>query len=214
MVSLHVENEGGRNNIRILEDLFECFIGALYLDNGGQPFEVEQFNLDQAAYRAAKQALESFEKALDPAQVLDPSQVQRYLELSQKYQQRASQIIASNAAGYQICQRFIMNVLEQEIDLVKLIRLDDNYKDQIQRHFLDQIGVFPEWELLKTEGPTNNRCYTVGIRDDRGALVGIGKGRKKIRAEQMASKQALKHYGVEVYSDSEDEEESYMKNKA
>jgi len=34
LLSRHVENTNGRNNDRILEDVFESFIGALYLDHG------------------------------------------------------------------------------------------------------------------------------------------------------------------------------------
>ena len=33
ILSQHVEHENGRTNVRILEDLFEAFIAALYLDN-------------------------------------------------------------------------------------------------------------------------------------------------------------------------------------
>ena len=39
VISQHVEEEGGRNNLRILEDLFESFIAAIYLDNGSQPLD-------------------------------------------------------------------------------------------------------------------------------------------------------------------------------
>ena len=63
IISLHVENEGGRDNIRILEDLFECFIGALYLDNGGDPLSTDWFKgLNQL--KEKKKELMELEKRL------------------------------------------------------------------------------------------------------------------------------------------------------
>jgi len=63
--------------------------------------------------------------------------------------------------------------------------------------------MFPDWQLIKVEGQTNNRWHTVGIKDDRGEFIGIGRARKRIDADQMASKNALIHFGVDVMSDSE-----------
>ena len=46
------------------------------------------------------------------------------------------------------------------------------------------------------QGKTNNRWHTVGVCDRYGALIGVGKERKKTDAEQLASKDALVHLGV------------------
>jgi len=43
LMSLHVESEGGRKNKRIMEDTFESFIGAIFLDNGGEPIDDNWF---------------------------------------------------------------------------------------------------------------------------------------------------------------------------
>lgn len=207
IISLHVESEGGRKNIRILEDLFECFIGAIYLDNGGEPLESDWFNVLKERNDIIKE-LEKVE--IDIVDDHNPSKelIHKYIDLCQKERKLADKIISSRSNGYLLCQKYILSVLEQELDIVKLIRLDDNYKDQIQHYFQKTFeGIFPEWEVLKLEGPTNNRWHTIGVRDDQGKLIGKGKARKKIEAEQLASKDALKFLGIEVLSDSESEDE-------
>lgn len=214
IISLHVETEGGRNNRRILEDLFECFIGALYMDNGGDPIS-DQWFTDLTRIKDSKQRLLELEAKLIDIQAQGPvpaELVSQYINAVQNYRELSEQVISKRSNGYLICQKFIMNVLEKELDLIKLIQLDDNYKDQLQHYFQKNFkGIFPQWDLLKLEGPTNDRWHVIGIKDDRGVLIGIGRARKKIEAEQLASKQALKHLGVEVMSDSDGEEDYYMK---
>jgi len=208
IISLHVENEDGRENIRILEDLFECFIAAIYLDNGGEPIDNDWFtNLEKI--NLVEKEISALEQRIGTES--EPSLLE-YSKKFKEYRALTDTVLAKRSNGYLICQKFIMNVLEHEIDLVKLIRLDDNYKDQLQ-HYYQKIymGVFPEWTVLKTEGPTNDRVHTVGVYDDRGMLIGIGSARKKIDAQQKASKNALKYLGVDVLYDSDDEEEYYMK---
>lgn len=211
IISLHVENEDGRENIRILEDLFECFIAALYLDNGGEPVTEDWFNNIEKMNNKRKELDEFKATALAD---LTPATVGKLVTLIDEYTVLADLVLATRSNGYLICQKFIMNVLEREIDLVKLIMLDDNYKDQLQ-HYYQKIfmGTFPEWEVLDTRGPTNDRWHTVGVRDDRGMLIGTGTARKKIDAQQKASKNALKHLGVDVLSDSDGEDEYYMKQQ-
>ena len=214
VISLHVENEGGRNNIRILEDLFECFIGALYLDNGGQPVDNDWFK-QLKKIRELESVVHDLEKQIKQeidTDSLSKQTITDYLKTFDKYRTTTKNVLAMRSNGYLICQKFIMNVLEKEIDLIKLIRLDDNYKDQLQHYYQKHFeGIFPEWKILKVEGPTNDRWHTVGVANDRGFLIGIGKARKKIEAEQKASKYALRHLGVEVLSDSDEEDEYYMK---
>lgn len=215
IISLHVEGEGGRNNKRILEDLFECFIGAIYLDNGGEPVESEWFTAVQQLNSAQDQLIE-FEKSLDLSVAQSAETMKRYMELSQKHRHLANKVISTRSNGYLVCQKFIMNVLEREIDLVKLVKHNDNYKDQLQHYFQEHfMGIFPKWEDLKIEGPTNDRWHTVGVRDDRGMIIGTGLARKKAHAQQKASKNALKYLGIDVGSDSDDDDdyEPFMKQE-
>jgi len=191
VISQHVESEDGRNNARLLEDLFECFIAAIYLDNGGDPLNDSWFgNLREwsrldGLLRSGKD---------------DMLTTNKYIELSRT-------LIKGKINGYLYCQKFIINVFEKNLDIVKLISYDDNYKDQLQHYFQKTYkGIFPEWELLKIDGPTNNRWHTIGIRNDNGFLIGSGTEKKKVDAEQLASKNALINLGV-----ISDDDENYFK---
>jgi len=203
LISRSVEDDKGRSNKRILEDLFECFIGAIYLDNGSDPVTPEWFK-QWEEYRELSVELEQFGE-------VTVENYRDYVELSKRFQQVSNSVISSRSNGYHVCQRFILSVMEQELNMVKIITTNDNYKDQIQTYYHHHFeGIQPSmiWKVLEVIGPTSDRWHVVGVYDDRGELIGTGKARKKIEAEQLASKNALKFLGEEVCSDSEDESES------
>jgi dsRNA-specific ribonuclease len=171
IISQHVENENGRFNVRILEDLFESFIAAIYLDNSCTDERINQANAAEI-------------RLLEAAETLTKSEKDRYVFLK------------SRNNGYNYCKKFVMTVYENFIDIVKLIEHDDNYKDQLQHYYQQTEGVFPTWHTIKEEGKTNNRWHTVGIKDRFGYVIGVGKERKKTDAEQLASKNALVQLGI------------------
>jgi dsRNA-specific ribonuclease len=183
IISQHVESEGGRNNLRILEDLFESFIAAIYLDNGSKLLSNEWFDSQEKI----KELSAEIEQCRDGNKLL-----KLYQELREKYEK----LHAARSNGYLFCQKFIISTYEKHIDIVKLIAHDDNYKDQLQHYFQRESDTFPVWELLKEEGKTNNRWHTVGVKDRFGYLIATGKARKKTDAEQLASKNVLIKMGV------------------
>jgi dsRNA-specific ribonuclease len=61
IISQHVDTESGRENLRILEDLFESFIAAIYLDNGSDPLKQDCFTKTKE-YDALQEHLQVFEK--------------------------------------------------------------------------------------------------------------------------------------------------------
>lgn len=194
VISQHVELEGGRDNLRILEDLFEAFIAAIYLDNGSKVLSDDWFKLPER--------IESLKKTAEklPASEKVPV-LNNIIEL---YHEMNSSRSHSN--GYLYCQKFITSAYERHLDIVKLIAHDDNYKDQLQHYFQRQNDTFPVWELLKEEGRTNNRWHTVGVRDKYGYIIGTGRARKKTEAEQLASKDVLinmgqidKNHGIDFF---------------
>jgi dsRNA-specific ribonuclease len=190
VISQHVETEGGRGNMRILEDIFEAFIAAIYLDNGGEPITDEwRLYLDEYAQLSGK--LTAMEQQSDISANLD-----EYILCNKRMRFVTDRLFKQRNNGYLYCQKFIMNVYEKYINIVKLIAHDDNYKDRLQHYYQQTYGVFPTWELIKEEGKTNNRWHTVGVHDRYGKLIGVGKERKKIDAEQQASKNALIYLGI------------------
>jgi dsRNA-specific ribonuclease len=186
IISQHVESEGGRDNLRILEDLFEAFIAAIYIDNGCELLSNNWFLL-QDDIKQTKIEIQKYKKQKMHEQVFSS-----YDKLEKLYEQ----MNASRSNGLLICQKFIISTYEHHIDIVKLIAHDDNYKDQLQHYFQKQSDTFPVWELLKEEGKTNNRWHTVGVKDKYGYLIATGRARKKTEAEQLASKNVLIKMGI------------------
>lgn len=205
VLSQHVEHEKGRTNVRILEDLFESFIGALFLDNGGcAPLDPDWIkNLKELAI--LDKQLTKIEGKFGDAHVAEVclSKIHKYIALNKRHRELTHIVTSNKSNGFLICQKFIINVLETELDIISLINTNDNYKDQLQHYFQRRYkGTFPEWKIEDIKGPTNNRIHTISISDDRGMIIGLGTAKKKIDAEQEASKNALIHLGIIVQEDS------------
>jgi ribonuclease-3 len=150
MISRHVEDKcNGRESVKILEDCFEAFIGALFLDFDETECESGELKLD-------------FYSGL----------------------------------GFQICDNFIINLLESTIDFSELIMNDYNYKDQLLRYFQQAYHQTPKYKELLVEGPPNDRQFTMCVLDIEGEILTEGTGKSKKKAEQMASKNALIKFGV------------------
>lgn len=193
IISQHVENEGGRENVRILEDLFEAFLAAIFLDNGSQVIK-QDWSTKYQQYQDIYGKLSGMNVS-DVGKLKKPD-IAEYIKLSQQLIGLSNSLITVRSNGYLYCQRFVRNTYEKHIDLVKLIEFDDNYKDQLQTHFQKLCGIFPKWETLKGEGKSSQRMHTIGVRDRSGFLIGIGKERKKTDAEQLASRAALVYLNV------------------
>lgn len=141
IVSKHIEIIcNGRKNLRILEDSFEAFIGAMKNDFG--------------------------------------------------------------ADGFNICNTFIINIIEKQIDITDLIINDDNFKDQLMRYYQKQYnGKFPVYEqkpVITTvnENGISNKKFHMFVRNVDNTIIGEGIARSKKEAEQKAAKAALMHFGI------------------
>lgn len=136
LVSRFIEKNGGRtNNLDLLEDTFEAFMGALFLDGGFPP-----------------------------------------------------------------CQRFFITLIEDKIDLAKLLHTETNYKDVLLQYFHRMRWADPKYGVMDITGPENNKLFTVYVmkrenKTDDGDIVGIGIGSSKKKGEQEAAKKALIKFG-------------------
>ena len=148
VISRHVEEKcNGRNSVKILEDIFESFIGAIYLD----------FNEEE----------------------MEHPRLEFYSGL-----------------GFQICQVFIINIIEKFVDFSDLILNDYNYKDQLMRYFQQKFKHTPKYKEVLVEGPPNNRSFTMCVMKNDNTVIAYGKEKSKKKAEQLASKNALIEMGV------------------
>lgn len=113
--------------------------------------------------------------------------------------------LGGHGHAYEICQLFIINLIERYININQFARRQDNYKDLLLQYFHKHFnGANPRYCLISTYGPTNNRVFKTGIINTDGKVITEGEGSKMVFAEQAAAKEALKYYGVDVYSDSEE----------
>jgi ribonuclease-3 len=145
IISKHIEIIcNGRKNLRILEDSFEAFIGAMMSDFGS----------------------------------------------------------TNEMEGFNVCNTFIINIIEQKIDLTELIINDDNFKDQLMRYYQKNFnGKFPIYEQEDVitnvnENGITNKKFQMFVRDNDNNIIGKGVARSKKEAEQKAAKAALMHFGI------------------
>lgn len=175
LISNHVEDRcNGRNNRRIMEDAFESFIGAMYL----------YFNqLSETNYDKLVSKIESLEKYNVPKK-----EINEILNMVD--------IFSEDSYGYTICSIFIRKLLDERIDWCDLIRLDNNYKDQILKYFQQHFKITPSYNFVLEEGPPHDKMFTMSVSDEKGKIIGTGTAKTKKEAEQIASKHGLIKLGI------------------
>lgn len=110
-----------------------------------------------------------------------------------------------HAQAFGICKDFIVRLMERYLNMNQMARRRNNYKDILLQYFHKSFsGENPRYQLISTHGPTNNRTFKAGVLNTDGHMITTGEGSKLVFAEQEAAKEALKYYGQEVYSDSEE----------
>ena len=137
IISRYIELcNNGRKNFKVLEDLFESFVGALFEDNN---------------------------------------------------------------QSFDICNQFMVNVIEKFIDFAALISLDSNYKDQLLRKMQSDFdGAYPRYKELSVDIDSSGvKIYNMAVLSADGTqIIGRGSHRKKRESEQISSRQGLVYLGV------------------
>jgi len=149
LISQSLEDKNGRHSDKILEDVFEAFIGALYKDS------VKEVNVGDC-------------KSLQ---------------------------------GFDVCYSFIYNMLDNvndDFDYAKLQLYDTNYKDQLLKYYHSQKLGFPQYVEISVEENITNKIFSIGILNPSGKekYLSEGIGTTKKKAEQQASKNALRKLGI------------------
>ena len=93
--------------------------------------------------------------------------------------------------GYELVQRFVINVIERHIYFAELISKNTNYKDQLLRWFQAEYHQPPKYKVVHEEGPSHDRVFTMGVLSPEGAVIATAVARNKKEAEQSASRLAL-----------------------
>ena len=119
-------------------------------------------------------------------------------------------IMSYSGPGYQVCEKFIINIIESEVDLERLILKDTNYKDRLLRFYQHNYQVTPTYKEINIGKSINNKLYTMAVLDKRNIVISSASHKTKKKAEQKASKLALIKLGgiggLEYYSDDDDED--------
>lgn len=145
LMSRHIEDKcQGRTSTNILEDVFEAFIGALFLDFNH--IEIKDCSLYKDFY---------------------------------------------SGIGFQICERFIVNLIEEKVNFEDLISNDTNFKDQISKYYRSNFQQAVTYKHISCKIDGNQKNFVVDVVREDGIVLARGEGKTKKKAEQNASRNAL-----------------------
>lgn len=99
----------------------------------------------------------------------------------------------SPTGGFEVAQNWLINVIEENIDIVSLIQDNTNYKDQLLRTFQANFHQTPRYKEVSVEGPPHDRIFTMGVLDINDNIIAKSSAKNKKLAEQEASKLALEY---------------------
>jgi len=148
LISQQIEANDGRNNKKILEDTFESFIAAIYMD----------FN--KKKIKGGKDAESEY-----------------------------------SGMGFQIAQKWIINVIDEWVDMAELVKANDNYKDLLIKYYQHSFQANPRFVEKNVTTENGKKMFTICVKDDNETVMGIGKSDSKKKAEQVASMNALIYLG-------------------
>jgi dsRNA-specific ribonuclease len=106
----------------------------------------------------------------------------------------ASMDVLYKVYGFNMCKRIVYSILEKEIDIPSLLKFDDNYKDQLLRYYHQMR--WPDPKYYGDDIPDDKNPFHVYVTDYKGGKAGRGAGPSKQKAEQLAAKRALQHFGL------------------
>ena len=93
--------------------------------------------------------------------------------------------------GFEVCQKWFIQIVERYIDFTELITDDNNFKDQLLRYFQSHWHQPPKYKEVEVVGPPHDRIFTMGVLDIHGNVLAQYTARNKKVAEQEASRLAL-----------------------
>ena len=95
-----------------------------------------------------------------------------------------------------VCNKFIIKILESEVDYSDIIYNDNNYKDQILRYYHSNKWKHPEYILLDEKGTGNKKIFIIGLLDNNSNVIITASDTSKRKAEQRVSKYGLYKFNM------------------
>ena len=129
--------------------------------------------------------------------------------------------------SYDKLRNFIIEIVENELDIAEMIFTNDNYKDQLMQYFHQLKWGEPKYvedvDLQKTikEGCQEIKLFTIYVKNGTGETIGVGTGNSKTKADQNSAYNALIGLGVlgnddadsDYYGEFSDEENEESENE-
>ena len=96
-------------------------------------------------------------------------------------------------SGFQAVSQVFLPSLVKEIYKHKDACSFEDFKSNLQEYTQNRFGCTPSYKVIGEKGPSHNKQYAIKaiVRDKE---LGVGSGRSKKEAEQIAAKEALKYF--------------------
>ena len=120
----------------------------------------------------------------------------------------------NRGVGFQTCYDFITALIEDEIDLTKLLETDTNYKDKLLQYYHEKNWSDPTYGIMETIIDNNKmgkKSFKMYVRDNDKNIIGYGIGSSKQKGEKIAAKKALQYLNI-IPNDNDDIELNEQSN--
>ena len=96
--------------------------------------------------------------------------------------------------GFDAVRAFVRPVLEAELTLIERSALEKDPKSRIQEWVQSTFGRTPRYKTVESLGPDHDKMFTIQVSAG-GIACGVGRGRSKQEAAQLAAAHALHRLG-------------------
>lgn len=98
--------------------------------------------------------------------------------------------------GLEVARGFVLGFVPEELDVEKVTYIND-YKTALQEIVQKNREEKVDYVIVGEQGPDHNKTFVVEVHLNSN-VIGVGKGRSKKQAEQVAAKEALSLMGYET----------------
>lgn len=100
--------------------------------------------------------------------------------------------------GFDVARSFIVNFIEDNVDLTDLVKQQNNHKDALGKYFQHAYNCLPRYVDMSLPPHTDaagNKVFTVCVRDRDDTTIATARSHTKKNAENEAARKALMFYG-------------------
>ena len=98
--------------------------------------------------------------------------------------------------GFQVCESFYINIVEEEIDFEDIIANDSNHKSKLIQYYQHNFQITPTFKVLRKEADgdgdeDDDFTITMAVLDNKGDVLVSAEGETEKQAEQNVARVAL-----------------------